>query len=366
MSTSSSKWPEIVVAVIGSGLLGILLTNIITEYNLPVIEIDVAPGPSPGQNQHRYTTLITNEGNSIAQNLRVTLHYLSGNITYYRIFFNGENATPFISSTLQSALVVNVPRFSPSAVMAISTVIGSTQSPFAVNPIKDSINSKIAKINEIANGSGTDLSNVSLSLSKLAEANESIKLNQGFILSKFNQNEKDILSNLTGAAAENELVDLTGVTELGNLNLSELAKLSNNTTYSIANRSDTKYFTPIAGPEKYKGAWVVSATYDEGGVFKTSGNVSGQPVNLTRPETYLLDRTFPFGSLTSVVIGIALMILGLASFYMRLIKNNRFKDDKLELLVPFIVTGGVVIALSLSYSGLLYKMTHYSGTLLPQ
>jgi fructose-specific phosphotransferase system IIC component len=36
------------------------------------------------------------------------------------------------------------------------------------------------------------------------------------------------------------------------------------------------------------------------------------------------------------------------------------------LLVPFMVTGGVLIALSLSYSGLLYKMTHYSGLLPPQ
>lgn len=266
---------------------------------------------------------------------------------------------------MQSALVVNVPRFSPSAVMAINTVINSTQIPYSVGYIIDSINSKLAKVNAIANRSGTDLSNVSLSLSELAEVNKLIKLNQSELL-KLNQSEKDILSNLTGAAAENELVNLTGVAELGNLNLSELAKLSNNTVNSIANRSDTKYLTPIAGPEKHTGAWVVSATYNEGGVFETSGNVSGQPVNLTRPETYLLDRTFPFSSLTSVVIGIALIILGLASFYMRLVKSSRFKVYKLDLLVPFIVTGGILIALSLYYSGLLYKMTHYSGLLPPQ
>jgi hypothetical protein len=275
MSTSSSKWPEIIVAVIGSGLLGILLTNIISEYNLPVIEIEVAPHSSPGQNQlARYTTLITNEGNSIAENLRVTLHYLSGNITSYRIFFNGENSTSFINPTLQSALVVNVPRFSPSAVMAINTVVDSTQIPLSVGYIIGSINSKLAKINLIADRSRTNLSNVSLSLRELAEVNKLTKLNQSEP-PKLNQSEKDILSNLTGAAAENELVNLTGVAELGNLNLSELAKLSNNTVYSIANRSDTKYLTPIAGPENHRGAWVVSATYDEGGVFETSRNASG-------------------------------------------------------------------------------------------
>jgi hypothetical protein len=41
---SGTAWVEIVIAVIGSSLIGILLTNFATDYNQPKIRIDVTCG----------------------------------------------------------------------------------------------------------------------------------------------------------------------------------------------------------------------------------------------------------------------------------------------------------------------------------
>jgi hypothetical protein len=67
--------------------------------------------------------------------LSVTLHYLAGKITNYRIGFTAEKLTPSADSEHQDTLVVTVPRFAPSAVMLISTIVNNTQAPGSLSDI---------------------------------------------------------------------------------------------------------------------------------------------------------------------------------------------------------------------------------------
>src|SRR5688572_6113265 len=122
-------WVEITVAVIGSSLIGFLLTNLALDYDQPKIRINVDE-TFENMTQKRYDTTIANEGNSAATNLSVTLHYLAGKITNYRIGFAAEKSTPSVDSEHQDTLVITVPRFAPSAVMLISTIVNNTQAPF--------------------------------------------------------------------------------------------------------------------------------------------------------------------------------------------------------------------------------------------
>jgi hypothetical protein len=125
-------WVEITVAVIGSSLIGFLLTNLALEYDQPKIRINVDK-TFENMTQKRYDTTIANEGNSGATNLSVTLHYLAGKITNYRIGFAAEKSTPSVDPEHQDTLVINVPRFAPSAVMLISTIVNNTQASFYVD-----------------------------------------------------------------------------------------------------------------------------------------------------------------------------------------------------------------------------------------
>jgi hypothetical protein len=54
-----------------------------------------------------------------------------------RIGFTAEKLTPSADSEHQDTLVITVPRFAPSAVMLISTIVNNTQAPFYVD--QDSI-----------------------------------------------------------------------------------------------------------------------------------------------------------------------------------------------------------------------------------
>jgi hypothetical protein len=122
-------WVEIVVAVLGSSLIGILLTNFAIDYNQPKIRMNVIEDPVKIPGQKRYDTTILNEGNAAATNLRITLHYLSGNITNYRIVYSDEYSTSFINPKLQSALITNVSRFAPSGIILIHTTVNDSKTP---------------------------------------------------------------------------------------------------------------------------------------------------------------------------------------------------------------------------------------------
>lgn len=76
----SETWVQIVIAVIGSSLFGIWLTNLSIDYSQPNINIDVESRFS-NESQKRYDTTITTRGNTPAENLLVTLHFPGGNIT---------------------------------------------------------------------------------------------------------------------------------------------------------------------------------------------------------------------------------------------------------------------------------------------
>ena len=129
--TAAGTWVQVVVAVIGSSLFGILLTNLAIEYNQPKLRINV-DNTFENESQKRYDTTIVNEGNSGATNLLITLHYIGGNITNYRIGFSSENSTSSVDLEHQSTLVTNVSRFAPSAVMLISTIVNDSKAPYFI------------------------------------------------------------------------------------------------------------------------------------------------------------------------------------------------------------------------------------------
>jgi len=83
-------WSQITVAIIGSSLIGFLLTNGLVEYSRPNLDINVKPilikeNPSEKKiegnpSEKRFDTSIVNKGLSSANNVRITLHYPSGYI----------------------------------------------------------------------------------------------------------------------------------------------------------------------------------------------------------------------------------------------------------------------------------------------
>lgn len=123
-----ADWTQIIVAVIGSSLVGFLLTNGIIDYNNPIIRLYVDE-TSGNSTQKRYDTTIINEGLSAATNLRVTLHYPSGNISHYRLVLEGENTTAYIDPERQSSLVIEVPRFAKFGDLLVHTIVNDTKIP---------------------------------------------------------------------------------------------------------------------------------------------------------------------------------------------------------------------------------------------
>jgi hypothetical protein len=127
-------WSQIIVAIIGSSLVGFLLTNGLIEYNQPKIRIDADERQHPAfPSEKRFDMSIINEGLSAATNLRITLHYPSGNITNYSFVLEGENATSSVDSQAQSTLAISVPRFASSGVLLINTIVNDSKAPFYVD-----------------------------------------------------------------------------------------------------------------------------------------------------------------------------------------------------------------------------------------
>ena len=125
-------WSSITVAIIGSSLIGFILTNGLIDYSQPKIRISVDK-PFENSTQKRYDTSVVNEGLSAATNLRILLHYPSGNITNYRLVLEGENSTSVIDPKAQSTLVITVPRFAQYGVLLINTIVNDTKAPYYVD-----------------------------------------------------------------------------------------------------------------------------------------------------------------------------------------------------------------------------------------
>ena len=133
-------WSQIAVAIIGSSLVGFLLTNGLVYYSRPNIDIDVKPipiGEKPSEegkdgkpSEKRFNTSIVNKGLSGANNVRITLHYPGGYIMNYRLILEGENASSYVDSQAQGTLVISVPRFAPSGVLLVHTIVIDTPSPY--------------------------------------------------------------------------------------------------------------------------------------------------------------------------------------------------------------------------------------------
>ena len=125
-------WVQIVVAVIGSSLFGIWLTNLSIDYSQPSIDINVKRYDI-NATQIRFDTTISNRGNSKAEKLLITLQYPGGNIINYRTVFQTENSSSFMDSQHQSTLVTNLSRFAPSAVILIHTIVNDSKAPFFID-----------------------------------------------------------------------------------------------------------------------------------------------------------------------------------------------------------------------------------------
>jgi hypothetical protein len=125
-------WAQVGLGVAGSGLVLFILNTALADYNQPNLSIDIQNRSdsinTPKYHEVRYDTILKNIGMQKATNVRLTMHYPSGNITNYRIVFSSENAT-FDNIINPDTLILNVKRLSPYGVVFVYTGVTDLKAP---------------------------------------------------------------------------------------------------------------------------------------------------------------------------------------------------------------------------------------------
>jgi hypothetical protein len=131
---------QLVLAIIGSSLFGLALTNLYSILSQPFIDIQVNPINSnhiKGDyfNNDTLRTTVTNLGRTAANDIRLTMAFNSMLKNY--TVFTTENTTsrqeirPIQKLQMPSSIVINVPRLSPNSIIIVNT---ETDAPSSKHP----------------------------------------------------------------------------------------------------------------------------------------------------------------------------------------------------------------------------------------
>lgn len=108
---------QIILSVIGSGLLLFVLNNLNLDFNQPHLDITVY------NRNPEYRTVVLNDGRSAATHVRLTL-YFSDNLTSYRKSFFGENVT--LKKDDPHTVVADIPRLTRGALVSIHAITNAS------------------------------------------------------------------------------------------------------------------------------------------------------------------------------------------------------------------------------------------------
>jgi hypothetical protein len=124
---------QIILAIIGSSLFGIVSTNLYSIFIQPNFDFIITgsshiqntlhtsvTGSSHIQNTSQYRIIIINKGLTAATDARLTL-FFNGNLTKHNILaFENISKEPVNTSKSLSSIVINVKRFSPNAIVLVN------------------------------------------------------------------------------------------------------------------------------------------------------------------------------------------------------------------------------------------------------
>jgi hypothetical protein len=117
---------QLVLAIIGSSLFGLALSNLYSILSQPSIDIQVKETKSYySLNNNILTTTITNLGRTAANDIRLTMAFNSSLMNY--TIFTTENITskqeikPVQKLPIPSSIIINIRRLSPNSIMVVNT-----------------------------------------------------------------------------------------------------------------------------------------------------------------------------------------------------------------------------------------------------
>lgn len=125
-------WGGVILGVAGSSLVLFILNTALSDYNQPTLVLDIINRSdsinSSNFREIRYDTILKNVGMTKATDVKLTIHYPSGNITNYRIVFSSENTT-FATYTGPDTLVLDIDRLSPYGTIFLYTAVRDLKAP---------------------------------------------------------------------------------------------------------------------------------------------------------------------------------------------------------------------------------------------